>query len=116
MTLLIVLNRPPYDGTDVTWNALRLAGQSLEAGLGVRIFLMNDSIDLAREDCRPPEGGEDLQGMLRDLVARGAEAKFCKTCLNRCGISRAAPIAEVVEGTMPALVEWIAESERILSF
>lgn len=27
MSVLIILNRPPYDGTDVTWNALRLASQ-----------------------------------------------------------------------------------------
>lgn len=25
MTILIILNREPYDHTDVTWNALRLA-------------------------------------------------------------------------------------------
>ena len=27
MTTLIILNHTPYDGTDLTWNALRLAGQ-----------------------------------------------------------------------------------------
>ena len=32
MKILIIFNRPPYDGTDVTWNGLRLAGKLLEAG------------------------------------------------------------------------------------
>ena len=27
MTTLIILNHAPYDGSDLTWNALRLAGQ-----------------------------------------------------------------------------------------
>jgi len=49
MSILIVFNRQPYDGTDVTWNGLRLAGQLLESGHEVRVFLMNDSVDMARE-------------------------------------------------------------------
>ena len=32
MKTLLVLNRNPYDGTDVTWNALRLAEQLLNRG------------------------------------------------------------------------------------
>lgn len=32
MKILIVLNREPYDGTDVSWNALRLADKLLEGG------------------------------------------------------------------------------------
>ena len=46
---LLVFNRNPYDGTDITWNGLRLAEALLNAGLEVKIFLMNDSVDLARD-------------------------------------------------------------------
>ena len=42
MNFLIIFNRRPYDGTDVTWNALRLASQAQKDGMSVRIFLMND--------------------------------------------------------------------------
>jgi len=49
MKLLLVLNRPPYDGTDVTWNALRLAAQALDRGMSVRLFLMNEAVDFARQ-------------------------------------------------------------------
>ena len=34
--VLIVLNRNPYDGTDVTWNALRLTGKLKDDGADVR--------------------------------------------------------------------------------
>ena len=37
--VLLVFNRNPYDGTDVTWNGLRLVEQLLETGLEVNIFL-----------------------------------------------------------------------------
>jgi len=33
---------------DVTWNGLPLAGKLFESGQEVRIFLMNDSVDMAR--------------------------------------------------------------------
>lgn len=49
MKILIIFNREPYDNTDVTWNGLRLAGKLLEAGQEVRIFVMNDAVDMARD-------------------------------------------------------------------
>ena len=42
---LLAFNRNPYDGTDITWNGLRLAEQLLNTGLEVKIFLMNDQDD-----------------------------------------------------------------------
>ena len=56
MKILIIFNREPYDTTDVTWNGLRLADKLVDAGSEVRLFLMNDAVDLARDACRPPEG------------------------------------------------------------
>lgn len=70
-SVLLILSGSPFDG-DATWNALRLAGTLLAQGAGVRIFVMNDAIDLVREGSTP-EGAEfDLQAMLRGLLARGA--------------------------------------------
>lgn len=71
MKVLIIFNREPYDNTDVTWNGLRLADTLRKKGIEVRIFLMNDSVDLARDVCKPPEGyDQDLSQMLRDLISR----------------------------------------------
>ena len=56
MKILIVFNHEPYNATDVTWNGLRLADKLAEAGSEVRIFLMNDAVDMARDACHPPEG------------------------------------------------------------
>ena len=68
MRLLLVINRAPYDGTDVVWNALRLAATALAEGMQVWLFLINDGVDLAREGVTP-EGAEfDLQSMLAGLI------------------------------------------------
>ena len=118
MRILIVFNRDPYDSTDVTWNGLRLAEKLLDAGSEVRVFLMNDAVDLARDVCRPPEGyDQDLSLILKTLIARGVSVKVCGTCMSRCGIYKNHPYFEGAEkSTMPALAEWIIESEKVISF
>ncbi|MEX0800980.1 MAG: DsrE family protein [Dehalococcoidia bacterium] len=115
-TLLLVISHAPYDGTDVVWNALRLAGTAREAGMAVRMFLMNDGVDLARQGAAP-EGAEfDLPEMLRRLIADGAEVRLCQTCLNRCGIGAGETMPEAQSAGMKDLVAWIADSDRVLSF
>jgi sulfur relay (sulfurtransferase) complex TusBCD TusD component (DsrE family) len=42
--------------------------------------------------------------------------KLCKTCITRCGIGEGGIRPEVKIGTMPELVDWIAESDRVLTF
>ena len=49
MKVLIIFNREPYDNTDVTWNGLRLADTLRTNENEVRIFLMNDSVAMARD-------------------------------------------------------------------
>jgi uncharacterized protein involved in oxidation of intracellular sulfur len=118
MIILIIFNREPYDGTDVTWNGLRLAGKLLEAGQQVRIFLMNDSVDLARDVCKPPAGyDQDLVGILKTLVSKGVPVRVCGTCMVRCGIHKNHPyFAGTEQSTMPALADWVIESDKVITF
>ncbi len=118
MTTLLVLNHAPYDGTDVTWNALRLADKLLAEGVEVRIFLMNDSVDLARDATKKPEQYDnDLVAQLKDLIARGVAVKVCGTCMARCGIHKNVPYYEGAEkSTMPELAKWVISSDKVLTF
>jgi uncharacterized protein involved in oxidation of intracellular sulfur len=117
MTTLLILNRNPYDGTDVTWNALRLAEKLLDKGTELRIFLMNDSIDLAKEGIIPPEGYFNLTEMLMGLIARGILVKVCGSCLTRCGIHKDKPLINgAIQSKMPELAEWIIDSDKVISF
>ena len=91
-SVLIIFNRQPYDNTDVTWNGLRLAEALRKNGNEVRIFLMNDSVDLARGVCKPPENyDQDLSQMLKDLITNNVQVQVCGTCMARCGIYKNHP-------------------------
>lgn len=65
----IVLNHQPYDGSDITWNALRLADTLHKNGEDVNIFLMNDAVDLARDKSMKPQSYDyDLVDMLKKCM------------------------------------------------
>ncbi len=118
MKILIIFNREPYDATDVTWNGLRLAGKLVENKQEVRIFLMNDAVDMARDVCKPPEGyDQDLSKMLKDLIAQDVTVKVCGTCLERCGIYKNHPYFEGAQkSTMQELAEWVIDSDKVITF
>jgi len=117
MKVLLLFNHNPYDGTDVAWNALRLADQFLLLDMDVHIFLMNDSVDLARDACTPPEGYFDLGMMLKDLIARGVQVKVCGTCKARCGVHRGEPYFDgALEAKMTELAQWVKDADRVISF
>ena len=104
MAILIILNHQPYDGTDVTWNALRLARQLNSDGAEVRLFLMNDSVDLARDGIEPPEGIDDMVAMTKELIANGVPVKVCGTCQNRCGVLKGQPYYEGAQFSTLSLI------------
>lgn len=114
-SVLIVLSHAPLDG-DVTWNALRLASTLLETQSPVRIFVMNDAIDVVRQGAVPEDAEFDLQAMLRDLLPRGGRVKVCTTCVNRCGIGHGDIIPQAIMATMADLAAWVTESDRVLVF
>jgi len=118
MNILIIFNREPYDNTDVTWNGLRLADKLVDADSEVRIFLMNDAVDMARDACRPPEGyDQDLTKMLKARIARGVPVKVCGTCMTRCGIYKNHPYFQGAEkSTMSALAQWVIDSTKVITF
>ena len=117
MNALIIFNGNPYDGTDVTWNGLRLAEQLLNTGLEVNIFLMNDAVDLARDMTKPPEGYFDLVQMLKELIDKNVSLKVCGTCNVRCGIHKGQPYFEGAQkAKMTELAQWIKEADKIITF
>ena len=91
---------------------MRLAGTLVDQGQDVRLFLMNDAVDLAREVCRPPEGyDQDLSAMLKALIARGVPVQVCGTCIARCGLYKP-PLFRA----MAPLAEWVADTDKVLTF
>ena len=78
---------------------------------------MNDSVDLARDEAKPPKGYFDLGRMLKDLIAKGVPVKVCGTCKARCGIHKGKPYFEGAgEAKMSELAMWIKEADKLITF
>lgn len=117
MKVLIILNREPYDNTDATWNSLRLAVELAAGSNEVRLFLMNDAVDLARR--LQPAGGlrpvaaENAQGVDRKWNDR----ESLRNLQSRCGIYKNQPYFEGAEkSTMQVLADWVVDSDKVISF
>jgi len=117
MKTLFIFNRNPYDGTDITWNGLRLAGQLLKTDSEVWIFLMNDSVDLARDATKAPADYFDLVQMLKELIAQDVPVKVCGTCKARCGIHKGQPYFQgAEEAKMSDLAQWVVQADKVITF
>jgi uncharacterized protein involved in oxidation of intracellular sulfur len=116
--ILAILSSPPYNGTDVTWNALRLVSKLVDDGRNVRLFLMNDAVDLARNSTTPPATyDQDLVVMVKKLIERGVMVHVCGTCMARCGVHKNEPYYDgAVHSTMATLAEWVEEADKVLTF
>ncbi len=114
-SVLIILSHSADDG-DTVWNALRLATTLTAQGAPVRLFVMNDAIDVVRQQVDRPPAEFDLHAMLRTLLARGARVKVCTTCVTRCGMGHGEVIPEVQLSSMPELAAWVTGSDRVLVF
>lgn len=114
----IILNHQPYDGSDVTWNALRLAKTLHKSDEKVNLFLMNDAVDLARDVVKKPESYDyDLVEMVQKLYNDGVAVQACGTCNARCGLFKNTPyFDESISSTMQILADWVMCSDKVLTF
>ena len=116
--ITIILNHQPYDGSDVTWNALRLASSLHENTQEVNIFLMNDAVDLARDKTTKPDlYDHDLVKMIKKLYKDGVNLQVCGSCNARCGLFKNEPyFDEKISSTMQILSDWVISSDKVISF
>lgn len=117
MTILIILNDPPY-GTERSYNGLRLAmtlkKENPEDQLNV--FLIGDSVSCAVGGQKTPDGYYNLERMIRALVTKGVNIRCCGTCLDARGLDESNLVSGVERGTMKILAEWTSESEKVITF
>lgn len=114
-TVTIILNELPYRN-DKAWNALRLAGSLLEQDVKVNIFLLEDGVDAGKENQDTNGKDYDLEGLTKDLLAKGVPFIACSTCITACGISKEKMIDGITPGYMSDLAKWVKGSEKVLTF
>ena len=117
MKILIIINDAPY-GSEKAYNALRIAIQLQKdfAQFEVRIFLLADSATCAIAGQNIPQGYYNIETMLSAVIYKGGKVKICGTCANARGLKD----LKLIEGTeisnMSELAQWIADSDKILTF
>ena len=117
MKILIITSHKPYDGTDVIWNAICIVSTLSAGGDEVRLFVMNDSVDIVRESIKPPGDYFKLAQMTRELIEDSIAVRACGTCLKRTGSNPGEMAYEgVIVSDLNDLSEWIRDSDRILTF
>ena len=114
---LIIINDAPY-GTEKAYNGLRLA-MSLQRERpedSVRVFLMADAVGCGLPGQDTPDGYYNIERMLKGVVVKGGEVRACGTCAKARGMADLTLIDGVVIGTMKDLTEWVATSDRVVTF
>ena len=114
---LIIINDAPY-GTEKAYNGFRLA-MSLQRERpedDVRVFLMADAVGCGLPGQKPPDGYYSIERMIKGVVVKGGQIKASGTCAKARGMADLQLIDGVVIGTMADLTEWVAASDRIVSF
>ena len=114
-TITIIINELPYKN-DKAWNALRLAGELLDQDVKVKIFLLEDGVDVGKENQEAKGREYNLEELTKKLLAKNVLFVACSTCLNVCGISHEKLIDGIIEGHMSDLANLVKESDKVLTF
>ena len=115
MLWTIIVNDAPY-GNEKLWNAFRLASTARSEGVDVRLFLIGDSVVSAKTGQKTPEGFYNMEKMLAAILSKGAEVMVCGTCINARGLDIPELVEGVERGSMKVLVEWIRDSDKVITF
>ena len=115
MVTTVIVNGSPY-GSELPYNALRLAAALQVKEHWVEVFFLGDGVHTARRGQDPRGAHASLEDMLAELVAKGAVVTLCGTCCQTRGVTAADVIDGVHLGTIHDLADLVARSDRVVSF
>lgn len=121
-TITVVVGEPVY-GKERVYTTLRFVLAALGQGHKVNLFIFEDALFAAKKGQNPPEFPGVLdehmpncEELVKAIIRQGAKVKVCGVCASE----RATTQEELIEGVeiagMPALVEWVVESDKIVGF
>jgi uncharacterized protein involved in oxidation of intracellular sulfur len=114
---LFILNDSPYD-TERCYNALRVAGALIkeDARTQVTVFLMADAVNAAKIGQKMPDGCNNVERMLKQVLAGRTQVLLCGTCMDERGLSDAEIMPGARRSTMDALAAAAVEADKVLVF
>jgi len=110
----VIITTAPY-GHERAYSALRFALTSLLEGIDVNIFLIEDGVYVAKNSQNPSEVPNYME-YLKNCIESGAIVKACGPCCKARGLREEDLIDGVVLGTMHDLVNFVKESDKIITF
>ena len=121
-TITIIVGEPPY-GKERVYTTLRFALAALSQGHQVNLFAFEDSLYAARKGQEPAEFPGVLDArmpnceeLLKATIRQGATVKLCGVCASERGVRPSELIDGAQIGGMTDLVQWVLESDRVVSF
>jgi len=115
MVTTVIVNGSPY-GSELPYNALRLAAALLVKEHWVELFFLGDGVHSARRGQEPRGAHASLEEMLVELLAKGAAVTLCGTCCQARGVTAADVVEGVRLGTIHDLADLVSRSDRVVSF
>jgi uncharacterized protein involved in oxidation of intracellular sulfur len=116
MRILIILNEPAY-GNERSYNGLRLAlSLAKSEGVELRVFLMGDSVTVAKPGQKTPEGYYNLERMLQGLAPKGVAVGACGTCIDARGMTDEPLVEGARRSTLAELTTWTVWADKVITF
>ncbi len=121
-TITVLVGEPPY-GKERVYTTLRFVLSALHEGHSVNLFLLEDSVFAPKKGQRPAEMPAVLdekmpncEELLRAAIAQGAKVKICGVCAKERSLEQSELLEGAEIGSMRDLVQWVLDSDRVISF
>lgn len=121
-TITTIVADPAY-GRQRIYTVLRFALTVLAGGDAINIFLLEDAIFSAKKDQKPSgftgvpdERMPDCEKLMKASLEQGATIRICTVCARERGLKKEELIEGVKMAGMPDLVQWVVESDKVVSF
>jgi uncharacterized protein involved in oxidation of intracellular sulfur len=114
MPIAVLVNASPY-GSELPYNALRVAA-ALQLDEHVDLLLMGDAVNTARRGQDPRTAHASLEGLLADLIEKGADVTLCGTCCQTRGLLEVDLVEGVVVGTIHDFSRVLRACDKVISF
>jgi tRNA 2-thiouridine synthesizing protein D len=115
VSFTIIIYEAPY-AKERALSALRYAWTCDIEGHKVKIWLFENGVYLAKKGQKPASGLTNYGQTLEDLIKGGIEVKACVVCAEARGLVQADLIDGVKLATIHELVEWTADSDKVIVF
>jgi len=121
-SITVVVGEPPY-GKERVYTTLRFVLAALHEGHSVNLFLFEDSVLAPKKGQKPSEMpallGEKMpncEELIKATLAQGAKVKMCGVCASERSLNQREILEGVEIASMRDLVQWVLDSDRVVSF